>query len=706
VPAGDDEPAAAGSDGGAFLRALRRRWPAALALGLVAAALAAPAAWYFMPAKQTAHTLLRVEANQPSILFADPETRSNFANYQRAQLAMIKSRLVLNAALRQPRVAALAGVRGHADPVQWLEKELKADYSLAPEILRISMSGDRPDDLVQLVNAVREAYIQEVVDKEYNERRDRLEQLKKLYAEYEGGLRDKRRTLRELAESVGSRDTQTLAHKQQLALDRLAMTQKELIQVESELRKARVESGSLPAREKALDEVEIPVTAVEELLTRDTTLQAQTAELVQLERKLAEARRLVSHDDDPALAKYRTPVEAARRAIAERKETVRAQAMEQLRQKARGEFKAQAAQLRTRIGLLEEQKNQLAEAVKDVDVETRTINKGSIDLEALREEVAQAEEVAKKAGAQMEALKVEMQAPHRVRTLEEGVISNADGEKKRLMATGGAGLGGLLLAGLGIVYWEARARRVGTPTEVKAALGLRLVGTLPLVRERRGRAAATAAGVPLQEAVDATRTFLLRAAQAAELRTLMVTSAVSGEGKTSLSSQLAASLARGGYRTLLIDADLRNPSLHELFDVADGPGLSELLCGTAAPAEVVHDTPLPGLAVMPAGRFNERALQALSRREVRAVFDALKREYDLVIFDSAPVLPVADSLLVGQHVDAVVLSILQDVSRVDCVAAAQERLSLLDVRVLGAVVSGVGGSYGSRYYQKWTTQAS
>jgi succinoglycan biosynthesis transport protein ExoP len=694
-----------GLTGAAFLRALRRRWPLAVTLGVVAMVGASAAAWYIMPAKRTARTLLRISSSQPAILFNVDNQNNGFANYQRNQLAMVKSRLVLNAALKQPSVTDLRVVREQPDPVQWLDREIKADFSLAPEILQIAISGDHPDELMTVVNAVREAYVQEIVEKESTERHARLEQLKKLYAEYDENLRDKRRTLRELAENIGSHDALTLAHKQQFAMERMALGQKELIQLQSDLRKAQVEAAIQPAREKALADQAIPTAAIEEQLKKDPAVAKQLADIAQLEVYLSEVKgTLVRGDKDPLLQKYRDQLAAARETLAAYRESQRPRIGEELREQARNEIKATGAAMNNKVIILKEQEKALAEEIKTLEADTRTINKGSIDLESLREEVSQAEDVAKKAGTQIEALKVELQAPPRVTLLEEATTSGGDGTRKQLMITAGSGIGAFLFALCGIVFWEFRAGRISTVEEVKQGLGMPLMGTLPPLKQpkhRRGTgpAADTPAGQLLIEAVDATRTVLLRTAHAESLQALMITSAVSGEGKTSLSGHLAASLARAGCRTLLIDGDLRNPALHDLFSQPRCPGLSELLRGEVELVDIIRTTPVPGLSLLTAGKCDDAALQALPQHGARLLIQQMKARYDIVLFDSAPVLPVADSLLIGQHVDAVLFSILRDVSCMPTVTAAYERLTLVGIRVIGAVVNGVRspGSYGSSY---------
>jgi capsular exopolysaccharide synthesis family protein len=225
------------------------------------------------------------------------------------------------------------------------------------------------------------------------------------------------------------------------------------------------------------------------------------------------------------------------------------------------------------------------------------------------------------------------------------------------------------------------------------------------VLTRRALSARSAGGLNRQwqnrltESVDAIRTTLLSAARYEGLRRVMVTSAVGGEGKTLLSCHLAVSLARAGCKTLLIDGDLRRPSVHRVFNIPLGQGLSELLRGEVEPAGIANPGPIDGLSIITAGQSDSRAIQNLARDRIGAVLRQLSDSYDFVVVDSAPVLPVADAQLIGQHVDGVVFSVMRDVSRLPAVYAACERLALLRIRILGAVVNGThGGIYQSSYH--------
>jgi Mrp family chromosome partitioning ATPase len=164
-------------------------------------------------------------------------------------------------------------------------------------------------------------------------------------------------------------------------------------------------------------------------------------------------------------------------------------------------------------------------------------------------------------------------------------------------------------------------------------------------------------------------------------------------------------MARAGKKTLLVDGDLIRPGCHKLFDQPLQPGLSELLRGQVKIADVVRPTPAPGLWMMPAGQADRAVVQSLAKDGLQKVFGRLKTEFDMIIVDSSPVLPVAQTLLIGKQADAVVMSIMHDHSRVPPVYAAHHRLTSLGIRVLGGVFHKARADYygygysGSRDYR-------
>src|SRR5262249_50848002 len=155
----------------------------------------------------------------------------------------------------------------------------------------------------------------------------------------------------------------------------------------------------------------------------------------------------------------------------------------------------------------------------------------------------------------------------------------------------------------------------------------------------------------------------------------------SGEGKTTLSSSLALSLARAGRRTLLVDCDLRRPAAHQLFEQTLQPGFSEVLLGEVELPDAVRPTTSDeNLWLLPAGQWDREVLQELAKEHPEGIFERLRNEFDFIVVDSHPVLPATDSLLIGQHVDAVIVSVMRQVSQAPRVYETCQRLATLGIR--------------------------
>src|SRR5690606_4466787 len=119
-------------------------------------------------------------------------------------------------------------------------------------------------------------------------------------------------------------------------------------------------------------------------------------------------------------------------------------------------------------------------------------------------------------------------------------------------------------------------------------------------------------------------------------------------GKTTVTCHLGNSMARAGRRTVLIDCDIRQPAVHEIFSLPLTPGLCEVLRGECDLDDVVRRVEPDGLWVVPAGEIDQAALHSLAKDGLQPIFQRLREEFDFVLADSSPILPVTDGLLVAQ----------------------------------------------------------
>ena len=186
------------------------------------------------------------------------------------------------------------------------------------------------------------------------------------------------------------------------------------------------------------------------------------------------------------------------------------------------------------------------------------------------------------------------------------------------------------------------------------------------------------------------------------MRSFLVTSAHRGEGKSTVASHLALTVARfRGKKSLIIDADLRRPRLHRIFNVPREPGLLECLADGADPLETVKDTPIENLKVIRAGKYVKSPAHRFEGDVLSEILEKVKFYYDIVIVDSAPVIPVSDPMLISSEVDGVVLVILAGRTPRNVALRAKNILIDADANLLGVVVNNLSEVLPYHYYYKY-----
>ena len=167
------------------------------------------------------------------------------------------------------------------------------------------------------------------------------------------------------------------------------------------------------------------------------------------------------------------------------------------------------------------------------------------------------------------------------------------------------------------------------------------------------------------------------------------------EGKSTVSCLLAQSLARAGKSVVLVDFDLRRPSVHRYLDLPLEPGLAQSLYGQISFEETLQKTTVDNLSVIAAGDWNGNIQERCTSGKMTELFNYLRSSFDLVVIDSSPVLPVFDARVVGKYSDGVIFTLVLDKSRLPAAAKACEILRSFGMTVLGMVV--IGGNKSQHY---------
>lgn len=239
------------------------------------------------------------------------------------------------------------------------------------------------------------------------------------------------------------------------------------------------------------------------------------------------------------------------------------------------------------------------------------------------------------------------------------------------------------------------------PEEVEQELGLPLMGIIPEVDESKFAEQMADPRSPLNEAYRSLRTALQFSTPGGVPKTLMVTSSRPSEGKSSTAFNVARHFALLGMQVLLIDADLRKPSLHRRIGCSGHRGLSNCLVGNARPPEVLQRTDYPNLEFMPAGPLPPDPTELLASARMASLLAIASEKYDLVVIDTAPVGGIADAPILSNFAEGCLLVIEAHKAPRNGVANALKRLHFARADVLGAVLnkfnlktSGYGYGYG------------
>lgn len=192
---------------------------------------------------------------------------------------------------------------------------------------------------------------------------------------------------------------------------------------------------------------------------------------------------------------------------------------------------------------------------------------------------------------------------------------------------------------------------------------------------------------PISEAYRGIRTNLLYADINRSIKTILFTSSKSGEGKTTTLCNVALSLADSNKRIIIVDCNLRNPRIHKLFGLSNIQGLTDVVLKSSQYSMFIHKTAYPGLDIMTSGRIPSNPSELLGSDKIKSFFKELSDDYDYVFIDSAPVIPVTDTVIMSTYIDRVVFVCESGNLKIDIAQKATERLEKVGANVLGVVVN-------------------
>lgn len=381
-------------------------------------------------------------------------------------------------------------------------------------------------------------------------------------------------------------------------------------------------------------------------------------------------------------------------------------AMQLTGQKLRDEVDRVVTSLETAYEAALEQERSLAGALEAQKSEALALNRKAIDYGALERDASSNRQIFETLlqRARETGISGELRS-NNIRIVDSADVPRAPvwpRTRRNLLFALIGGLGvGMALAFL-VDYLDNRIR---SPEEIRSQLGLPLLGMVPIVDAKTPEHTGSPLinnGVPekFSEAVRAVRTNVLFGSGDGP-RSIVVTSTGAKEGKTVIASNLAIALAQAGMQVALVDADLRRPRVHEVFNMALDPGLSNLLRGTATASEAFRGTDVEGLSVLPAGRCTVNPADILGSPKFGEWLRSLLRQFDWVVIDSPPVLAVTDASLIAHMASGVLFVVGADRTSRHAAQAAIEQLEAARATFLGGVLNSIDLDHHPYYFAKY-----
>jgi polysaccharide biosynthesis transport protein len=710
-------PAASGEADGAapwaVLAMLLRSKRLILAIFLALSAVAVPLIWLMVKPTYQAVASIRIAPEIPRLVFDTEENGIHrfFGLYMNTQIANITSPIVLQRALERPEVAVtewfqhpprtLRSWLGAAPPhpLDRLEAALTAEPEPQTELITVKMKSVTRDPDV-IVNAVVDEYIRRSKEETEELETQRFETLRKqrqMLEEQIDGLVD---SMGNLSKQLGTDDpdivrSQLATQLQELELQRQSLNRAwQLTRWALETRKSDDAAAFAATRPAEPPEGGRQYSA-------DAEWTRLNASVENLQRELGVARRTYG-EAHPQIRELQSNLNHAQRLLAQRETELGPAWHGGAGTAAAVGDQAILLMPATQLSWMADKQKRELELLDD---QIRGLKEEQERKGELAKQVAQFADQLKRTRALHEAvhnrlqtLEMEQKAPGRISLAAAAVAPSEPFRDRRVVLTLVA-LAAALLTGTAAAQIRSRMNpTICAADEVQQAVHVPFLGQIPLV---------TSAGllsgdgdVQIAECVRIIRTALLERVRGTDKRVVLITSSAAQSGKSTVAALLARSLAHLGKKTLLVEADLRRPTLAARLGLDTRCGLSALLTDAATDRQTVLHTDVPKLDVVVAGpppaEFNP---ELLANGHFAACLARWRKAYDFVLLDSPPVLPVADARILAGHADGTIMVLRAAHSRRGDEIQAFADLSAAGGRLLGTVLVGARptGGYGYGY---------
>jgi polysaccharide biosynthesis transport protein len=546
-------------------------------------------------------------------------------------------------------------------------------------LVDVRYASANPVIAAKVANTLAKEYIEQNLEFKFLSTKEASDWLGKQLATERKRLEDSELALQRYRESG---DAVALEDRQNIVVQRLA----DLNTAYTKARTERFEKEALYNQLKGMENDRAALDAFPAILS-NSFLQQQKSQLADLQRQQAEMGQRLG-EKHPEMIKLTLAIQNTEAKLTGE--------IAKVVQSVRNEFLAAQAQERS-----------LADALNSQKADALSLNRKGIEYGVLHREAESNKQMyealmqrAKETGISGELKTSNIRVVDPAEVPRSPILPNRSRDMMLGFLAG-------LVGGVGIaLFLEYLDNRMKNPDEIKQFLGLSFLGLVPGLRDRelQGlRAPVLTESVPQKfaEAFRAVRTNIQFSSAGEGSRSILVTSTQPREGKSVVAANLSVALAQTGKRILLIDCDMRKPRQHDLFDVSQEPGLSDLLVGTAKANEAVRKTSMAHLWLMPAGPNPPNPAELLGSARFKDVLRTLGDHFDWVILDSPPIMAVTDACVVGYLTTGVLFVVgSEQVSR-STAKTAVEQLLASKATILGAVLNRVNIQRDPYYYSHY-----
>jgi len=554
---------------------------------------------------------------------------------------------------------------------------IEVEAVMNSRIIAVSYLSPNPEFSALVANAVAKAYLEETLDMKAEATRRSLAWMTKKADEERLKLQDSEKRIQEF---MRANNLVTLENKVALLPQQLSEVGTELIRTQAKREEMAALYSKVSSLGRNLQAAEtIPAIASDPVLR---TLRSQILEAEQNVMVLS--------------GKYGKKHPAMLKAVAD---------LEVLKEKKAQEIRRIIASIRNEYELIQSTENSLRSQLQRNKTEAQRVNENFIQYQALNRELETNRQLydALLVKIKEQSIAEDNQPMVNFWIVEEARTPISPAEPRKVInALLGLVVG--LFGGVGLAFFvEYLDNTIKDPEEAETILGIPVLGTLAL-RTEEGPSWEAVQKEPrsaFTESYKALRTALLLSSVGGAPKRVLLTSSISEEGKTTTAVNLAIVLAQSDNRVLLIDADMRKPRLHKIFNLANKNGLSTYLAGRSAGEEIFSRGPLPNLAVITSGPIPPNPSELLSSARMKTLLDSLDNRFDIIVCDSPPLLSVTDARLLSRLVDGTILVAKGAQTTFDLVRRALKLLQGSNAHVLGLVINALDLKKHDYYYQDY-----